>query len=261
MLNLVLSESNKITDSIFDEFINNTDNKEFEAYDAVIVGLLEDLIGKVMSLKTLLDANSYDSLDIIARTIFETHVYLNYILALNTKDRAMAYAKSAELSEFKLYDRVTEETKVGEELRGFIGKSITDIKAANLKASNESYRDKLTSDYLKLLNTKRVSTNWFNEDGKTGNFEQLCTKQGLRSEYELVYRMFSKDVHSNKALSRLRFSKNEVQVGNFNVIPSLHSGMSARFLVESSSAVLEYYNLKNTLKYFNPMFKVNNKYK
>lgn len=261
MLNVVLRESNKITETIFEDFQKNTDSKEFEICDGVIVGLLEELNGKVTTLKTLLDSKSYDSLDMITRAIFENHVYLKYILTINTKDRATAYAKSAEINEFKLFDRVTEETKVGEELRGFIGKSIADIKAVNISASNTSYRDQLTGDYLKLLNTTNINTQWFNEDGKTRNFEQLCIKQDLRSEYELVYRIFSKDVHSSKALSRLKFSKNEVKVGNFNINPSLHSRISALFLMKSSRAILEYYNLKKTLKKFNTIIEINNKYK
>lgn len=257
MFNVVLREADKITGDILKGFENNTENKEFEIYDGVIVGLFEDLIAKVNSLKVLIDANCYDSHDAISRMIFENHVYLKYILSQDTKERATAYAKSAKISEFKLYDLLTEETKVGKELREFMGISNAAIKAANLSAEDATYRDKLYKDYQNLLNTSNVKTSWYNADGKTGSFEQLCNKQGLRSEYELLYRIFSRDIHANKALSRLKLTENQVQIGNFNVDPKLNTNMSALFLMESARSVMAHYNLKKTLKAFNTMLKIN----
>lgn len=257
MLNVILRESDKITEQILKSLENNADNKQFEIYDAVILGLFEDLIAKVNSLKVLIDNNCYDSLDVISRSAFEAHVYLKYILSQDTQARSAAYAKSAKLSEFRLYDQLTEENKSGKELREYIGLTNEKIKATNLSPSDEDYRNKLTNDYLKLLNTASTKTVWFNSDGRTGNFEQLCNKQGLKNEYELVYRIYSRDVHSLKALSRLKLSDNEVQIGNFNVDPSLNTNMSALFLMGSSRSVMEYYGLKKTLNSFNTMLRIN----
>ncbi|WP_236610228.1 DUF5677 domain-containing protein [Planococcus halocryophilus] len=257
MFNVVLRESNKISDKVFDEFQGRADNNEFELHDGVIIGLFEDLIAKINSLKVLIDAKCYDSHDIISRSIFEAHVYLKYILSQDTKERGSAYAKSAKLSEFKLYDKLIEESKVGKDLRESLGMSIDDLKNGDLSVSDEAHRSEVTNDYLNLLNTSSAKTLWYNADGKTGSFEQLCIKQGLRNEYEILYRIFSRDVHSNNALSRLKISNNMVQVGNFNIDPKLNTNMSAIFLVESSRSVMEYYKLKQPLRSFNTMLKIN----
>lgn len=261
MLHVILREADKITDEVLKDFENSSPIKEFDLHDGVIIGLLEDMVAKITSLKVLLDAQCYDSIDLITRSVFESHIYLKYILKQNQEKRAKAYAYSAKIDDLRLFDRITEETKVGRELRGYLGQSVDKIKEANRDALSFEYRERITSHYLNLLNTESDKTVWYNDDGKSRNIEQLCIKLNMRKEYELIYRIFSKDVHSNKALSRLKLSKNEVQVGNFDIDPTLHTGMSSLFLMESSREVLSYYKLKKQLTTFNTLIKINYQFK
>lgn len=261
MLKVVLRESDKISEKVIDSFTTDKANKEFDIQDGVIIGLFENIIAKTKSLIHLLDSQNYDASDLIARAIFESHVYLKFILEENEIQRAKAYAYGSKISDYKLLDRILEESKVGRELRDFLGKTEEEIKKDHSNAMDDQERDRVTSEYLALLNAKKTKTNWYDFDGKTTSFEILCGKMGMMKEYELLYRIFSKDVHSNRALARIKASENEIQIGNFDVDPKLHISLVALFLMESARSVLGYYKLKNDLRSFNAMLQVNQKFK
>lgn len=261
MLKAVLRESDKTSGKVIESFDPEKSNKEFDIHDGVILGLLENIIAKTKSLVLLIESRNYDASDLIARAIFESHVYLKFILETNEKDRARAYAYSSKISDIKLLDRILEESKVGKELRSFLGKTKEEIENENTKALDEQERQRITTQYLSLLGATKTKTNWFDFDGKTTSFEILCGKMNMMKEYELLYRIFSKDVHSNRALSRIKAADNEIQIGNFDVDPKLHISLVSLFLMESSRSVFTYYNLKNELRAFNTMLAINHKYK
>lgn len=256
----MLRESDKISEKVINSFTPERANKEFDIQDGVILGLLENIIAKTKSLINLLDSQNYDVSDLIARAIFESHVYLKFILKENESQRARAYAYGSKISDYKLLDRILEESKVGKELRAFLGKTKEEIEQDYSIALDEQERDRVTNDYLSILNTNKTKTNWYDFDGKTTSFEILCGKMMMMKEYELLYRIFSKDVHSNRALARIQASENEIMIGNFDVDPKLHISLVSLFLRESSREVMAYYNLKKDLRSFDVMLQVNHKY-
>lgn len=261
MLKVVLRESDKTSGKVIEIFNPEVSNKEFDIHDGVILGLLENIIAKTKALVLLVESKNYDASDIIARAVFESHVYLKFILAENERDRARTYAYSSKLSDLKLLDRILEDSRVGKELREFLGKTKEEVETENSKALDEQERQRITDQYLSLLNATKTKTNWFDFDGKTTSFEILCGKMNMMKEYELLYRIFSKDVHSNRALSRIKAAENEIHIGNFDVDPTLHISLVSLFLMESSRSVFTYYNLKKELRAFNAMLAVNHKYK
>lgn len=257
MMKAIIRESDKISGSVIDNFNKKNPPVEFDIPAAVIIGLLENIIAKSKSLRVLLEADNYDASDVITRSIFESHVYLKYILSADVEQRARLYAYSSQLSDFKLHDKITEETSVGSELRSFLGKTKQEILQETANMPIESEREKITNKYLSLLNTDKTRTAWYNFDGKTSTFETLCLKMDMRKEYEILYRIFSKDVHANRALSRIKAAEDVIQIGNFDIDPTLHISITSMFLMESSRSVLQYYNLNKELRAFNTMLAIN----
>lgn len=249
----------EITEKVLKRF-EEKQTKEFGIHDGVIIGLLEEVLGKLKSLKILIENENFDSNDIVMRSAFEAYVYLFFILEDDTEKRARAYAYKNKVEEIKLFEQMTEGSRKGNAIRGYLGITLEEVLANNPQINSE-YIIRIKEKYENLFSPKEMKKTWFDFDNKTKNFEQLCTKMGMEVEYNLIYRIFSKDVHSNRALSRLKFTEKEVSVGVFDKGTLLHRNMASLILVKLGRKVLQYYKLQNDLNLFNANVRVNYKLK
>jgi hypothetical protein len=77
-----------------------------------VLGLLEDMVGKITSLITLIEARNNHVLDSITR-IFENYVYIKYILEKDSFERGKAYFYSQKLNEIKFFDQISDMSLAG----------------------------------------------------------------------------------------------------------------------------------------------------
>jgi len=255
-LNYIFNKVDKVTEKVLEKFSIQHETAEFDIHDGVIIGLLEDILGKIKSLNILIEAKSLDSIDVVMRSAFEGYVYLSYILKTDTKQRARAYAYKNEIEEIKLFEKMTEKNKSGKKIRDFLGQTREDVLSYNPQVTPEYIKD-LHNKYENLFSPKEMKKNWFDFDNKTKNIEQLCIKLEMEVEYNLIYRLFPKDVHSSRALSRLQVSEQKISVGTFEKDSYLHKSLASLFLMEIARAVLTYYDLQNELKLFNMNVRLN----
>lgn len=251
----IFRKVNEITDTVIHSFEDN-EHKEFDLHDGVIIGLLEEIIGKIKSLEILVTKENFNAIDTIMRSTFEAYVYLMFILEKDTEKRAKAYAFKSKLDELKLFELYTGNDSEGKSIRRFLNIPQEEILRLNSRITPE-YINQYKEKYKNLYKPSEMKKKWYNFNGKTNNFEQLCKSIKKEEEYHLIYRFFSKDVHSSRALSRVRAKENEIQIGIFDANPSLHINLSTSFLLESGKAVLEYYNLKKALTLFKSNIRIN----
>ncbi|WP_404335828.1 DUF5677 domain-containing protein [Planococcus rifietoensis] len=255
-LKAIIRESDKVSESVLEKFPQNGE-EAFDFHDAVIIGLFEDMIGKARAFNSLLEAKNGHALDVVMRSFLESYVYLSYILEEDTPKRGRAYGYGSKLNDIKILNRLNENSRIGRKLREFLDISKEQVEVDYSDALDQEYQKRIKDEYSLAIGSEETKRTWYNADGKTASFETLCNNLGMLSEYEFIYRIFSKEVHSTDALSRMKFEGKEVLIGVFQKDALLHSSMASLYLVEGGRKVLSFYNLKKELRQFNAMVKIN----
>lgn len=255
--NLIINHADKTTEKVLNKFNKEKETLQFDIQDMVIMGLFEDILGKIKTLKTLFEVNQLDAINIILRSAFEGYVYLSFILEKDTVNRAKAYAYKNKIEEIKILKSLTENNSTGKKMRKYIGRSIEEINVMYSQIITEDSYKKMQNKYKELYSSKELKKFWYDFDDKTKSFEQLCIKMDMEEKYSLIYRLFSKDVHSNRALSKVKISENEVVVGLFDNDMELQKSLSGLILIEIVRDIFTNYNLKKDLSLFNYNININ----
>ncbi|WP_301108392.1 DUF5677 domain-containing protein [Sporosarcina sp.] len=260
-LKYILRHTDRLSNDVIEE-VFATEQKVLEFEDKAIICLFEDMLGKINSLLILIENNHYFSLQSITRSIFENFIYLSYILKEDTRIRGRSFALSARTDENKLYSLLTERGKVGRKVRSFIGMNESDI-AATFDESKINFDIRL-SVFSDVLMLRKEKSKWYdlNQNKSITNIEQLCNELNLEGEYNLVYRMFSREVHSSDVMSlfdiqeiedlNLKEEKNDgsapayVHIKKQKIEDSLLPVLvSTRSLVEATKTIYSYYELNS----------------
>ncbi|MBU8773173.1 DUF5677 domain-containing protein [Cytobacillus oceanisediminis] len=258
MLKKSLNEADKLSEKVLKQYFElNRENTEFDTHDAAIIGLFEDMIGKVQSLIILIENNSHNGADAIARMIMENYTFIKFILEKDTKNRGESYYQSLKIHQLKLHDTLTQENVLGREVRGFLGKTLEDINSIDPKMSEKDYRNGLVQDYLTPLNLKDRKSKWYNFNGEINNFRELCKYLKMEKDYVLVYQILSQEVHSQQADKFFKFEKNLIRVNKKNDGSHLHIPLVNSYLIDVIRMIYTYYGLKSELKKFNTLMKIN----
>jgi Family of unknown function (DUF5677) len=261
ILKKLIKEADKVYIRVISCHFQKEEEKEFGITDAVVLGLLENLINHSKSIVILLENKHYSSLDTILRTVFENYVYLTFILKKDTDKRAKSYAYSTRLKEISLFNSLTEDSIEGNNMRKFISVSKNKLSSDLSDKMDQVYQNEIKNIYLNDIGMKRVEQKWYNLDNKTNNFKKLCSSLGLSEKYELIYSMLSSEIHAKDAIRNFLFEENKVGIVNKVKEFDLYSSLSGLYLLESVKLVYQYYGLKKELKNFNILVALNYRYK
>ncbi|UOQ47765.1 DUF5677 domain-containing protein [Gracilibacillus caseinilyticus] len=253
ILKKVLKEANESVEKVIVKSIGEN-NQEFDFPEAITLGLFEDMVKKIESMILLIENKQDASIDTIARSVMENYVYLKVLLSDNNELLAQSYFVSKKYKEFKLYEMIKMPGKKGNEIRRLLDNPNIDEMDNEANILNE---DDLKEKYPDVFNKRFINQKWYNIDGKTKNFEQLCKKQGLQAEYEIMYKLLSNEVHSMDALKRWEFEENQVHMVYSNKGLTMHIHMVGLFLLETIRRLYEFYGLKEDLNTFNTLIRVN----
>jgi Family of unknown function (DUF5677) len=259
MLKWIIKEADKVCDKVITQLIKK--EEEFDYDDAVILGLLENLINHSKSMIILLENKHYSSLDTILRTIFENYVYMLFIMEKDTYLRAKSYFYSTKIKELNLLDKLTEDSLDGHKLRKFIGVPKNEIVNTFSSGIDKDYKEEIINLYLNEIGMEWKDQKWYNFDGKTKNFKCLCSKLNLSAEYELIYSTLSIETHAKDAIQNFLIQKDYVGIVDKIKDENLHLSMSSLYLMESVRLIYKYYGLTKELKNFNTLIAINYRYK
>ena len=257
-LRKIYKQSEKAVEEILNEVILKK-QLEFDIESAVILGVFEDIVRKVDSLILLIDENKTAGLDSITRSIFENHVYLKLFLSNESSLYTRSYYLAHELRKIKLYDTVIASNKPGNNIRSFLGRSLEGLQ----NDFNGRVPDKLNLEkrFEDVLVKRKEKDNWYNLDGSTRTFEQLCRKLDQTAYYDLLYRILSNEVHATDALKRWVFEPGKLTLLNQNQDNMLHINVASTVLLDSLRDLYDFYNLRNQLKNFNALIAINTRLK
>lgn len=261
-LTKIYKEADQVLKNIFTEvFQKDGMEYEFSYKDAVITGLLENILNHTKSIIILIENNHHTSLDSILRTIFENYVHLSYILKNDNELRAKSYMYSTRLSEFQMIDKLKESSLIGRKIRELIHVSIEQINQTYQSQTDPDKRERIENRYINNIGMKRLEQKWYNLDGKTNNFKKLCISLGMEAEYEIVYSILSKEVHGKDAVDKLDIQKYFVGVKNSDAKDTeLHIALATIYLIELVRLIYKHYGMKSRLKHFNTMLKLHKRY-
>ena len=258
ILTRILNESEGALELIFDKHFHKRQIK-LEIEDAVLLGFFEDMVRKADIVKLLIEEEKGTSIDIISRSLLESYVYFKLLLKKDRRLYAQSFWLARNIKGMEMMKKVLEKNRNGQKLRELLGRQLEDIERdMNIIKAIKKVSD-LKNKYSNILNRRNEKQAWYNLDGKTRNFEQLCRKMNLYAEYELVYRILSNEVHSTNILDRWCFESNEVQVYTDNKDIRLNKSLIKMFLLEGVRELYEFYGLKKELNKFNIMLSINYK--
>lgn len=253
---VILNESLKITGILVDDYENKKDL--FDFHDGAIVGLFETIIQKSEDIVFLLENKKYASIESLVRVVFETHIYLLYILSAHTENKGKAYSLSVKIDELDYFEKTIGDKEINVEIRKFLNLNKEDaIKRADelLKDHPDSntyqeYSENIRKQYKNLFfwNKGKKVNRWYNANSKINNFSDLCKYIDKEVEYQLLYGLLSKDTHGKSALNTLQMQPHELNIIEINTDPDLVLSVLGDCLLQSSREVLKYKRLNRELK-------------
>jgi len=261
-LSKVYKEADLVLENIFTEvFQKDVVEYDFTYKDAVITGLIENILNHTKSIIILIENSHHTSLDSLLRTIFENYVHLRYILKDDSELRAKSYVYSTRLSEFQMIDKLKEQSLIGRKIRDFVRVSLEQITQTYQSKTDPSRRERIEKRYINDIGMKRLEQKWYNLDGKTNSFKKLCKSLDLEAEYEIVYSILSKEVHGKDAVDKLEIQKYYVGVKNSDAKDTeLHISLLTLYLIELVRLIYKHYGMTNRLKHFNTMLRLHKRY-
>lgn len=250
-LEYLIKQADKLLERIFTEALNGR-NEPLNLCDGAIIGLLNNLIEISKSVITLQSSVTHAGIESLLRVSFENHVYLKYITLDDTDNRARAYMLSDKLFSIRFYEMLLMNGKESRAARDFLGQSKDEIRESNTDFSNPEYIRKTTEQYLSCFNYEGKPRKWYDFDGKTNNFEELCRKVDEHTTYFMVYRIFSRETHSANASEYIQVDKENEKVALLRPLmdPKLSKNILCLFLFETISRLYEYYNMQNHKRTF-----------
>lgn len=251
-------EADKVAGNVLKEAFSEGLNREFSYADMAILGILENIINQVKSLEILHEQNHNTSADIIIRAIFENYVYLKFLLKDNTELKGKSYQYSVRLSEFSLVDKLKDQSLDGKRLRDFIGVKLVDIENMYDTKTDPGQRVRIEKEYLEVIGMKRLEQKWYNLDGKTKNFKDLCNHLQMNTEYEFIYSLMSKEAHGKDANEWFELKEYLVMMKQSSNYKEnyLHIQLASMYLMESVKEVYNYYGMKSRKRHFEAMLGV-----
>lgn len=201
----------EITSKILEGF---SEENILEVKDLIAITLFNSIFEKTRSILILNKNDQVVGVDTLTRSAFEAKQHLKFILERYSDRRAMAYYLSNQLKEIEMGEIIYGEDSVGASIRNFIEKRgynyEMDFMNDNLKI------DLIKNEFNKLTNQKK-SDKWMavqrkrNGKGDLLSFRDICEYLGEEDliQYEMIYRVLSKEVHSKDFKSYMEVLKNE----------------------------------------------------
>lgn len=189
-------------------------SKEYQVYpDDITIALLlfRKVIEKLDAIFILIENASEKAAESIARDLFENILYLMFVLdTKHFKIRALSYYYSFLKNRLHYVHLLSSKNKKGQKIRGMLGISDNDPLNEMLEEKNRSLRSSIKRECFANINKeweyqerKKLFPKWHSLFKGPKTIKELSIQYGFETEYELLYRSYSSEVHSTNALSQI----------------------------------------------------------
>lgn len=191
-----------------------------------------DMLEKADAISILINNSSVDPAKGILRSLFETHLYISYLIEDHFHDRSMAFIvwenkKKIQLNrtfdpndqEYKNFKKKIEnDSSIYPSYTSNLLNKIPSVKPIldNLNSLLERPEYiKVVKEFEKTKNKNKVHPAWYSLFNGPRNIQQLASHLKMASLYEVVYRSWSGSVHGTDIINgKIVKSKNSIDDGD-----------------------------------------------
>ncbi len=241
------------------QLIEKVQPRELSSQDLAFIQLIDSYASHYKSIEVLIKNNTYSSISIITRVLFEHYIYIKYLLEADTETRAKKFLFHARYERGKIYENIYLDNDRGSEIRKEFNLNYEEIQKFVKETNYMQEKEEFIIEYKKILQNKR---NWYNHSGNINNFAKLCEYLNESILYEILYQSWSLDVHvrGNKNFNLKNIDSNNayLELIEYDTIETdLIIKSVQRLTIDIVRMIYEKYKMKNELALFN----INLKYK
>ncbi len=183
----------KSLDKISLQIVESVLSNELQAKDIAFIQLIDSYASHFKSLEVLTEAETYSSVTIISRVLFEHYIYMKYILEQDSEIRARRFLEHAKKERSRIYEDIYADTEKGKKIRDEYNLNFDEIKKLVYETAYMKRKEENNQTYKEILENKR---NWFNHDGTIKSFNNLCDYLDEDVNYQILYQSWSLDIHA-----------------------------------------------------------------
>ncbi|MGD9679112.1 MAG: DUF5677 domain-containing protein [Vulcanibacillus sp.] len=249
--------------------INEIMKKNLENQDISIIMHLRNHIDIIDGISDLIKISSVDNAERLNRMLFESYLYLNYILEKDVERRGKSYYFYYLLEQLKWYNKLKDKTPENISLKEMLKRdkylnnsrlptisSIdNEIAIVELNIHNPIFNEvKYEYDTKPKKNRKQ----WYSLFGGPKNIKELADRLKLPATYEINYRFGSSKVHSQDALRDISYDDERA------LIKQLRAPASANittlncfnYTIDTYIQIIKYFKLdENMIKQYHASIK------
>lgn len=240
-----------IAGKCFDAIPKTTDPKEDHL---AIISIFMHIIEMLDGIEILIAKSSVSVAHMQVRSIFESLLYLDWILQKDMKERALAYIIDDIRNRIAISETFDPTTQRGKQFNANLKKDkylTPGSLVYTLKQDSSSY----TSKYQGLLSRtpyKEIdamfgkNSKWYSVHGGGDSIEQLATKLGRTGGYYILYREWSDIVHGSRNLRRRIINGGEIKSLRDPLGIQNLAIFAVQYATEAISIMSDYYNIVDT---------------
>jgi len=194
-------------------------NKTLENHDISIIMLLRNHIEIIDGIAELTKVSSINNVERLNRILFESFLYIKYILEKDTERRGKSYYYYYLLDVLKWLNRVKNNTTENIYLQGLIKQDVvlsnytlpsfksidSEITTAKVNIDKPIFSE-VKTEYESQ--SKKHRGQWYSLFGGPSNIKELAENLKMPALYEIIYRYGSKKMHSSDAVKDISYSDN-----------------------------------------------------
>ncbi|WP_019377686.1 DUF5677 domain-containing protein [Virgibacillus halodenitrificans] len=248
-------------EEIFNEIIENYNRRRAVIPEEIFITLMvfRKIVEKLDAIFILLENKSENAAKSISRDLIENFLYFSFII--ETKDKYKIRALSYYFSNFKDQISLSKLLRTKNH-RGIKIREFLDIKADNKGLVNEAR--KVEEHFISVLAKEQYNNikvewdrlekkgkypKWYSLFNGPKSMRQLSKWCGYEAEYELLYGLYSRQVHSANAMDQFENVNGLAGIKNLRVYedPILEILFSLRLGIESLKKIVVFFELDNEI--------------
>lgn len=202
-------------EEVFNIVIENQKKKYNILPDEVFITLLlfRKIVERLDAIFILIENKSENAAKSISRDLIENILYFSFVIESKkrNKTRALSYYYSSLKDQMNLSKLLLTNNQKGIKIKGFLNIKNNDVeiisraertKSHFSKALNSEKYANIKIEWDKLVKRKIKYPNWYSLYNGPKNLRELSRRCGYEVEYELIYGIYSRQVHSANVMDQ-----------------------------------------------------------
>lgn len=224
----------------------------------ITIMLFRKIVEKLDAIFILLENKSENSAKSINRDLIESFLYFTFVTESKgkNKNRALSYYFSNFKDQINLSKLLMSNSQRGKKIRDFLNiKNDNTELVSKTKRASDHFSNSLNSEeyanikveWDKLIKKKVMHPKWYSLYNGPKNLRELSRNCGYEVEYDLLYGIYSRQVHSANAMDQFENVNGLAAISNLRVYkdPTLELIFSFSLGIESLKKFIDFFELND----------------